>query len=123
KCPVSRGGADFHGNPGSGGSRRAGCSGFPEPSRCPGLYSNCRRNKEPHDIMRVQIGVFVLYSPQGNRKGFFKSKEIKIVIQKEPLYNFLPAYQFCIDVMSDQTKEQLSMNDLLRNSSLYREFQ
>ena len=26
-------------------------------------------------------------------------------------------------VMSDETKEQLSMNDLLKNSSLYREFQ
>ena len=25
--------------------------------------------------------------------------------------------------MSDETKEQLSMNDLLKNSSLYREFQ
>ena len=30
---------------------------------------------------------------------------------------------FCIAIMSDETKMPLSANDLLKNSSLYREFQ
>jgi hypothetical protein len=36
---------------------------------------------------------------------------------------FLCPKQFAIAIMSDETKEPLSANDLLKNSSLYREFQ
>jgi hypothetical protein len=36
---------------------------------------------------------------------------------------FLPSKQFAFAIMSDETKQPASANDLLKNSSLYREFQ
>ena len=48
---------------------------------------------------------------------------IRLSITKEPYISLNTQNNFCIAIMSDETKTPLSANDLLKNSSLYREFQ
>jgi hypothetical protein len=48
--------------------------------------------------------------------------QIRVVIGGRPV-KFLRSKQFVFVIMSDETKEPPSASDLLKNSSLYREFQ
>jgi len=44
-------------------------------------------------------------------------------MSQRPYINLNTQNNFCIAIMSDEMKMPLSANDLLKNSSLYREFQ
>jgi hypothetical protein len=48
---------------------------------------------------------------------------IRLSIIKEPYIRLNTRNNFGVAIMSDETKTPLSANDLLKNSSLYREFQ
>jgi hypothetical protein len=48
---------------------------------------------------------------------------IRLSISKEPYITVNAQNNFSIAIMSDEPKTLLSANDLLKNSSLYREFQ